>query len=103
MEKVLHWLRKYHAGLLVKIYQGSPYGGADKLDALWPIFVGGAIFATLDIGLALSHPLRSILLAVLVGTGVLWAAYILFHEMRSLPQRFRRHKSTLDSERNSDR
>ncbi len=101
--KILHWLRKYHAGLLAKIYQGSLYGGADKLDSLWPIFVGGAIFAALDIGLVLSHPFRSILLTVLIGPGVLWAAYILFHEMRSLPKRFRRHKSTLDSERKSDR
>jgi hypothetical protein len=89
--------------LLAKIYQGSLYGGADKLDALWPFFIGGAIFAALDIGLALSHPLRLILLAVLVGPGVLWAAYILFHEMRSLPRRFRRHKGTLERERKSDR
>ncbi len=95
----MKWLRRYHADLLAKIYEGSLYGGADKLDALWPTFVGGAIFAIIDISLRLVDPSRLILLAIFVAPGCLWAVYVLFHEVRSFPQRLRRHRGTLESER----
>lgn len=85
---------------MAKIYGGSLYGGACKLEALWPLFVGGALFAAIDIGLELLDPFRLILLTIFVAPGVVWAAYVLFHEAKSLPQRYRRHKTLLESERN---
>lgn len=95
----MNWLRNYHATLLAKIYEGSLYRGADKLDTLWPLFVGGTLFAAIDLGFALENPLRLILLAVFVAPAVAWAAYVLFHEAKSLPQRYRRHKRALENER----
>jgi hypothetical protein len=88
----VEWLRRYHANLLQRIYTGSLYGGAEKLDFLWPTFIGGGIFAVVDIGLKPTSPFRLVVLAILIGPGALWLLYVLFHEARSLPGRLRRHK-----------
>lgn len=88
----MEWLRRYHSTLLQRIYHGSLHGGAEKLEALCPLWIGGGIFAALDIVLNLTNPLRPWALAALVGPGVLWALYLLFHEAKSLPAKYRRQK-----------
>ena len=80
----MSWFANYRANLLKKIYEGSPWGGSDKLDALWPLFVGGAIFAFFDLALGLVDPFRLILLAIFATPGVAWCGYVLFHEYKAV-------------------
>jgi hypothetical protein len=86
------WFENYRANLLKKIYEGSPWGGSDKLDALWPFFVGGAVFAAFDIGLGLDGAVRWGLLSILVAPGVAWLAYVSFHEIQALRLWLKRRK-----------
>lgn len=89
----MNWLRSYHERLLQRIYDAPLYRGVDRLEMLWPMLAGGGVFAALDIGFGLTDPLRWGLLIALLGPGALWAGYVLFHEVRSLPARIRRHKA----------
>lgn len=72
----------YKSALLKKIYAGPPLG-ADKLDTLWPLFLGGALFALLDVGLKLREPARAVMLALLLAPGVAWFGWVMFHEYRA--------------------
>lgn len=78
------------------MYSGGLYDAPDKLDTIWPLIVGGSLFAALDLGLHLHGAFRWIALALLVGPGLTWAVLLLFHEFRSLPGRYRRHKALSD-------
>ncbi len=93
------WLREYHDKLLANIYSSSLYGGASKLEMLWLFYLGGAVFAAIDLSLNLTEPLRWILLGVFLAPGVLWFLYVLFHELRSVRGRIRHHKDELKRER----
>ena len=84
--------------MITRIYEASLYGGPDKLEILGPLFVGGGVFAAIDIGFNLADPWRLILLAILAGPGSLWALYLTYHELRSLPGRCRRHGNVADDE-----
>lgn len=76
-------LTRYHKDLLKKIYEGAPWGGSDKVDATWPLFLLWAVFAAFDIGLGLENPNRLYLLAVLTAPGVIWFGYLQFHEFKA--------------------
>jgi len=65
------------------MYGGEPFG-PDKLDMLWPLLVGGAIFAAIDIGLGLASPYRLIILAALLMPGAIWFGYLTFHTFKAL-------------------
>jgi hypothetical protein len=93
------WLRHYHSKLLGRIYDGSSYYHVDKLEALWPAIIGGAIFAAIDIGFGLSSPLRLMLLALLLAPGVLWMLYVTFHELRAVVWKSRRNRDRPESDR----
>jgi hypothetical protein len=75
------------------MYNGGLYDHPDRLDTFWPLIVGGVIFAAIDLGIGLEGVVRWLLLALLVGPCISWAGLLLFHEFRSLPGRYRRHKS----------
>ena len=77
-------LARYHEDLLTKIYEGAPWGGSDKVDTTWPLFLLLAVFAAFDIGLGLENPNRLYLLAVLTAPGVIWFGYVQFHEIKAL-------------------
>jgi hypothetical protein len=84
--------------MIARIYGASLYGGPDKLDTLWPFLLGGALFAAIDMGLDLAGWIRLVLAVVLIGPGALWALYLVFHEFRSLPERYRRHGTLSDDD-----
>jgi hypothetical protein len=86
------WFENYRTNLLKKIYEGSPWGGSDKLDALWPLFVGGAIFAFFDLSFDLESSFRLVLLGILAAPGVVWCGYVLFHEFQALRNWLKRRK-----------
>jgi hypothetical protein len=89
----LSWLGRYHSELLKRNYSAPLYDGVGRLESLWLLLVGGAVGAALDISLDLSDRNRVVVLAVLMAPGALWALYLLFHEVRSIPSRYRRHRS----------
>jgi hypothetical protein len=81
---VTWWFANYRARLLKRIYQGTPYSGSTKLDALWPLILGGAAFMALDLGLGLRDPVRLGILAALLMPGVIWASCVTFHDLNAL-------------------
>ena len=89
----MSWLLDRYSRHVSSMYNGGLYDGPDKLDTMWPLIFGGVIFAAIDLGLEPQGAIRWILLALLVGPGFIWAGLLLFHEFRSLPGRYRRHKS----------
>ncbi|ATQ44204.1 hypothetical protein [Caulobacter mirabilis] len=95
----MNGLRDYHAKLLRKLYDEPLHIGLNNVDVLWPLWVGAALCAAVDIGFDLDGPLRIGLLVLLCGPGVLWAVYVLFHALRSLPARYRRLKRGGDSDK----
>ena len=94
----MSWLSDRYSHHVSAMYNGGLYDSPDKLDVMGPLIVGGVVFAAIDLGIGLQGPMRWVLLAILVGPGVLWAALLLFHEFRSLPGRYRRHKALSDGE-----
>lgn len=88
-----NWLLHRYSRHVSELYHGGLYDGPDKLDTLWPLMVGAVGFAAIDLTLQPQDTVRWILLAVLVGPGLLWFGLLLFHELRSLPGRYRRHKA----------
>lgn len=92
----LRWFFNRYNRHISKMYNGGLYDAPDKLDTLWPLILGGSLFAALDLGLHLQGAVRWTILALLVGPGMMWAGLLLFHEFRSLPGRYRRHKALSD-------
>ena len=92
----LRWFFNRYNRHVSAMYSGGLYDAPDKLDTMWPLIVGGSLFAALDLGLHLQGAVRWIILALLVGPGLTWASLLLFHEFRSLPGRYRRHKALSD-------
>ena len=88
----MRWLRDRYSRHVANMYSGGLYDHPDKLDTMWPLIVGGAIFAVIDLSLQPQDAVRWILLTLLVGPGLVWAGLLLFREIRSLPGRYRRHK-----------
>ncbi|MDR7058777.1 MULTISPECIES: hypothetical protein [unclassified Sphingopyxis] len=80
---MMQWFGNYRSKILGDMYEGEPLG-PDKLDMLWPLLVGGAIFAALDLGLGLSSPYRLIILAALLMPGAIWFGYLTFHTLKAL-------------------
>ena len=78
------WFANYRKRLLNRIYEGSPYGGPDKLEALWPIFLGGVIFLVTDGLFELQGTARWVLLALLAGPGTVWLIYVTSHDLNAL-------------------
>jgi hypothetical protein len=77
------WFANYHDNLLSEMKQKAPlFIGVDKLQALWPFFVGCAVFALFDLGIGLSGSVRWLLLVVFLLPGALWALYITVLELR---------------------
>jgi hypothetical protein len=73
----------YRARILGDMYEGEPFG-PNELTMLWPILVGCAIFAAIDIGMGISNPYRIMTLAVLLTPGTIWLGYLAFHMLRAL-------------------
>ena len=88
---------RYRESLLERIYEGSPWGGSNKLDSLWPLIVQGAIFAAFDIGLGLTNPFRLYLLGLLISPAVVWFGYVQFHEYKALRIWLKRRKSSKEA------
>lgn len=80
----MKWFATYRADLLRRIYAGSPYSGSDKLDALWPLMIAGGLFAAVDLGLGLKGPIRTALLAIMLTPPILWAGYVISHDLNAL-------------------
>ena len=98
LAKLFSRFRNYRLELVRRIYDGPLHGGSDALDALWPFFLGGFLFAGLDLSLSLASPLRLMLLAVFLMPGVAWGSYVLFHEVKSFPRRIRGHRARLEQD-----
>lgn len=92
----MNWIVDQYTRHVSKMYSGGLYDAPDKLDTMWPAIVGGAIFAAIDLGFQPQGAVRWIILAVLIGPGLMWGGLLLFHEIRSLPGRYRRHKALSD-------
>ena len=86
---MMQWFDNYRSRIVGNMYRGEPFG-PDQLTMLWPLLVGSAIFAALDLGLGLTHPARLIVLAVLVAPGVGWFGYLAFHTLKAF-LRWRAH------------
>jgi hypothetical protein len=92
------WLQSYPGRVLRKADHGPLDGGPEKLELLWPMMLGGAVFASLDVGFEPEDPLRTVLLGLLVGPGMAWAAFVIFRWVMSFPRRYRGHKDQLKDE-----
>jgi len=74
--EVLVRLKQYHDRLIAEMQRDPPWSGLDKLDALWPLFVG------IGIGIAIEYladvTIHNTLWVVpLVAPGVLWGIYLI--------------------------
>jgi hypothetical protein len=80
---MIRWFTNYRSNILADMYAGEPFG-PDKLAMLWPLLVGGAIFAAIDIGLGLASPYRIVVLVALIMPGAIWFSYLTFHTYKAL-------------------
>ena len=89
----MSWLRNHYSKQVSRIYAGGLYDHPDKLDTFWPLLAGGCLFFLIDYWMQLEGFLRWVILMLLLGPGMVWAAFLLFHEVKSLPGRYRRHQN----------
>lgn len=94
----MKWFANYRADLLRRIYAGSPYGGSDKLDALWPLVIAGGLFAAVDLGLGPKGPMRTALLGIVLTPPMLWAGYVILHDLNALRLWVRRRRESAGSD-----
>ncbi|KHL25964.1 hypothetical protein PK98_05195 [Croceibacterium mercuriale] len=73
------------------MYSGGLYDAPDQLDTFWPLLVGLSLLFPILFFFNLPSPWRWIVGIALAGPGFVWAGLLLFHEVRSLPGRARRH------------
>ena len=93
----MRWFASYHDNLLADMKQKAPlFISVDKLQALWPLLVGGTIFALFDLGIGLSGAVRWLLLVVFLSPGVVWALYITVLELRFVVLAWRARKNGYD-------
>ena len=94
----MRWLLHRYSRLVADTYSGGLYDAPDKLETLWPLFVGLSLLFPIEFLFDPPSPWKWIIAAVLAGPGFIWAGLLLFHEFRSLPGRVRRHE-TVSKER----
>jgi hypothetical protein len=93
------WLSRYHDNLITDMKQKAPFFiGADKFQTLWPLLLGGAIFAFFDLTVGLSGATRSVLFVVCVSPGVAWALYIIVLGFRFVVSAWKQRKSDVDQD-----
>lgn len=85
----MNWVLDRYSSNVSAIYSSGLSGGLSKLEFLWPLFIGGVIFALIDYSLQPQGAVRWISVMLLLGPGAVWASLLLFHEIRSLPSRIR--------------
>lgn len=78
------WFAQYRRRLLNRIYDGSPYGGPDKLEVLWPFFLGLGIAMIADLAFTPRESLRLAMAALLAGPGAIWLIYVSAHDLNAL-------------------
>ncbi len=89
----MRWFKAYHRRLLYRLYHGNLFSGPDKLEQMAPFLVGVGLTLALAYQFDLAgKPSGKWLFALLCAPGGLWFFYVLFHEFRSLPGRYRRHR-----------
>ena len=89
----MRWFFAYHRRLMDRLYHGNLFSGPDKLEHMAPFLVGmGLVIVVAYLFGPIGRPVRIWLVAALCGPGAIWFVYVLFHELRSLPGRYRRHR-----------
>ena len=78
------WFANYRSRLVNRVYDGSPYGGPDKLEVLWPLLLGVGIFMLADLAFELQGSFRWALIALLAAPGAVWLIYVTFHDLNAL-------------------
>jgi hypothetical protein len=89
----VRWVIRRYSRLVAAMYGGGLYDAPDKLETLWPLFVGLSLLFPIEFFIDPPSPWRWIIGVILAGPGFIWAGLLLFHEVRSLPGRARRHES----------
>ena len=75
------WVRAYHDRLIANMQRDPPWSGFEKLDLLWPMFLGGGLMILAEWLLNISLHDTS-WLWVFIGPGAIWAAYLMFRYLR---------------------
>ena len=72
----MDWLRAFHDRVIADMRRDPPWSGLEKLDALWPLFLGGGLLFAAE-WLSGSKIHDTLWVAAFVGPGVIWATYLL--------------------------
>ena len=87
----MSWFRSYHDRLMARMEKQAPFAN-NKLDLVWPLAIG-AVFAVISVELfSPASGLRPYLFVLFFGPGLLWAGYVLSHEVKFGVRYFRNER-----------
>ena len=82
------WLKRYHDRLITEMERDPPWSGYDKLECLWPIFLGGGIMFAFEYATGVTvHNTFWVVLFLL--PGVIWYLYLTKRFVLVLARRLR--------------